>query len=86
MTFYYLGLYYDRMKKSDFVKLIGDQKKLALLAGVAAPTISNWPEDLPAPVADRLLGACIRAGVISASAVVYDEIFVDHGYKGLSVS
>lgn len=74
------------MKKSDFIKLFGTGTKLAAVAGVSVPTVSNWPEDLPTPVSDRLLGACIRIGAIKANAEVFDPIFVDHGYEGLTVS
>lgn len=55
------------MKKSDALKLLGGpeglQKTLAEAVGVSESAVSQWPEQLPPRIADRVIAAAARRGI-----------------------
>ena len=52
------------MKKTVAIELLGGSTvKAAKLIGAITPSaISQWPEDLPPRLVDRVIAACARAG------------------------
>lgn len=53
------------MKKREAVKLFGrTQTELAAHLGVTKQCVSNWPDELPEPLSDRIVGAAFRKGVL----------------------
>lgn len=50
------------MKKSDAIRLLGGTPSSAAKAiGISASAVSQWPEELPATIADRVQAAIARA-------------------------
>jgi DNA-binding transcriptional regulator YdaS (Cro superfamily) len=52
--------------KSQAVKLFGSQAAVARALGVSNQAISQWPEQLTQAQQDRLVGAAVRLGKLSA--------------------
>ena len=52
------------MQKSKAIDVLGGSVATAAeLIGISSQAISQWPEDLPPRLADRVIAACIRAGI-----------------------
>lgn len=51
-----------RMRKSDAIDLFGDMPGLAAAVGVTYQAVRQWPDPLPARIADRVIAAGLRAG------------------------
>ena len=56
----------DIPTKSQAIKVFGTQAAVARALGVSNQAISQWPEQLTQAQQDRLLGAAIRLGKLSA--------------------
>lgn len=52
-----------RMKKREAAKVFGNQSKLAKALKISKSAVSQWPEDLPESIADRIIGAALRLGL-----------------------
>jgi len=51
------------MKKSEAIKIFGrTQESMASSLGITKSAVSQWPEELPQHVADRVIGAAVRLG------------------------
>lgn len=50
------------MKKIEAIALFGSQSATARALGVTPSYISQWPDELPERLADRVVGAAIRLG------------------------
>lgn len=48
------------MKKSDAIKIFGNQSKLAQALGLSKSAVSQWPENLTHYYSDRVIGAAVR--------------------------
>jgi S1-C subfamily serine protease len=52
------------MQKKHAIDLLGGTvAKAADAIGINSQAISQWPEDLPPRLADRVIAACLRTGV-----------------------
>lgn len=50
------------MKKTDAIELLGGTVRAAAEAvGISPQAVSQWPEDLPAAISDRVQAALARA-------------------------
>ena len=59
------GVYYMRMKKDDAIALHGGRPvDLARGLGVTRQYITKFPDELPQYLADRVVGAAVRRGII----------------------
>jgi len=52
----------EGMKKQDVLELFGGAVKVAEAYGCTRQAVYQWPEDLPASIELRVLGAALRAG------------------------
>jgi len=50
------------MKKSDAVKIFGNQSDLAKAIGLSKSAVSQWPDPLRQAHIDRVIGAAVRLG------------------------
>lgn len=51
------------MHKTDAINLLGGSVTHAAAAiGINTQAISQWPEELPPRIADRVIAACVRIG------------------------
>lgn len=63
-------LYFVVMKKSEAIKLFGHtQEALALSLGITKSAVSQWPDDLPQHIEDRVVGAAVRLGKLPPPVV-----------------
>lgn len=58
------------MHKSEAIELLGGSvAKAAEAIGINSQAISQWPEDLPRRLEDRVIAACVRAGIAIPAAL-----------------
>lgn len=58
------------MDKKQAIDLLGGSPaRAAELLGVTPSAVSQWPEELPRRLADRVLGAAVRNGINVGTAV-----------------
>ena len=52
------------MKKTIAIELLGGTHSSAakLIGSITPSAISQWPDELPPRIADRVIAACVRAG------------------------
>ena len=51
------------MQKKQAIELLGGTtSKAAEAIGITSPAITQWPDELPPRLADRVLAACLRMG------------------------
>ncbi len=56
------------MKKKRARGLFGSTyRSVASAVGVTKQAVSNWPDDLPQSIGDRVVGAAVRTGVLKLS-------------------
>lgn len=48
------------MKKDDAIRFFGTQAELARAVGVSRSAVSQWPQELPPRVSDRVTAAMLR--------------------------
>lgn len=59
------------MDKKQAIDLLGGSPaRAAELLGVTPSAVSQWPDELPRRLADRVLGAAVRHGIQVGSAVL----------------
>jgi transcriptional regulator with XRE-family HTH domain len=58
------------MKKSDAVRLFGNQSALARAVGLSRSSISQWPPELDQKRADLVRGAALRLGKLIDEKVI----------------
>ena len=51
------------MTKAEAVQLFGNKNRLAIAVGISRQAISQWPDILPARLADRVIAAASRKGI-----------------------
>jgi len=52
------------MQKSKAIELLGGTvAKAADAIGINSQAVSQWPAELPPRLADRVVAACVRAGI-----------------------
>ena len=52
------------MKKLQALELLGGTvAKAAEAIGINSQAISQWPDELPPRLADRVIAACVRSGI-----------------------
>ena len=51
------------MNKRKAVELFTTQKALADAVGIEKQSVSDWPDELPPRIADRVIAACWRKGI-----------------------
>lgn len=61
------------MEKIEILKAFDDVAHLADVFGCSRQYVYQWPDTLPTPLADRAVGAAVRAGKLSV-AEKYAEI------------
>ena len=53
------------MLKDEAIQLLGgDAVSAARLMGVTYQAVNKWPHHLPLRISDRVLGACVRRGLL----------------------
>ena len=52
----------SRMTKIEAISLFGTVKELALAIKVTRHAVYQWPDELPQPTTDRVMGAAYRLG------------------------
>lgn len=71
------------MLKHQAIELLGGTVTQAAVAiGINPQAVSQWPEELPRRLADRVLAACVRAGISippELAALPTPEKEVSHG-------
>ncbi len=58
------------LKRTAIDLLGGTVAKAADAIGINSQAVSQWPDDLPPRLADRVIAACVRAGIKVPSAVL----------------
>jgi hypothetical protein len=59
------------MNKITAIELLGGTVTAAAIAiGTTSSAISQWPDDLPPRLADRVLAACMRRGIKVPASVL----------------
>lgn len=61
------------MLKTKAVEIFETQARLARAVGVGGAAVSKWPDVLPPKIGDRVIAACVRAG-IDPSPLLVSEI------------
>jgi len=51
------------MKKKNVIKLFGGTSRVAKAIGIKSQAVSKWPDILTAALSDRVIAACVRAGL-----------------------
>jgi len=51
------------MNKQKAIEMFGTQAELARVIGCGRAAVNNWPDPLPSRIADRVIAACVRAGI-----------------------
>lgn len=60
------------MKKTLALQLLGGTvAKAAEAIGINSQAISQWPEELPPRLADRVIAACTRQGITVPACVLH---------------
>ncbi len=63
LFFYCNHAYNILMKKTDAIRAFGTPKELADAINITRQAIYQWPEELSAAIADRVLAAAFRKGI-----------------------
>lgn len=50
------------MLKSDAISFFGSPSETAEAIGITVQSVSDWPEELPRRIADRVIAAAVRMG------------------------
>nr|WP_145544762.1 hypothetical protein [Variovorax boronicumulans] len=59
------------LKTRAILLLGGSVAKAADAIGIKSSAVSQWPDDLPPRLADRVIAACVRTGVEIPSDVLH---------------
>lgn len=62
------------MFKDEAIELLGGSAaSAAVLMGVTYQAVNKWPHHLPLRISDRVLGACVRRGIVVPERFLDDE-------------
>ncbi len=51
------------MNKKEVLELFGGTSRIARSIGISSQSVSQWPDTLTPMLADRVIAACVRAGI-----------------------
>lgn len=68
------------MKKIEALQLLGGTvAETAKAIGIKSSAVSQWPDELPPRLQDRVVAACVRKGIAVPQHAAPKEEEVNHG-------
>jgi len=61
------------MDKEKAIEKFGTQADLARAIGCSRASVNGWPDPLPPRIADRVIAACVRAGIDASDLLDADS-------------